>query len=135
MAFKFHWWLTRRVEAKKTLVFVVHTDVDMNEEAGGGFISTITDLEPGTVIAAGNTVDEANIAATQMFQDMVDDCLEKGTLPELLGKAKIMEEVNQPVDKVMEAIKNLEERAERAEQRPVRDKWLIGNSMLEGASA
>ena len=138
--YRFHWWLARRVGESKTLIFVPTIETEQNEEVGGGFIATISDLEPGTVIAAGTTVQEATVAAIESFQDMVDDCLDKKRdLSELIGKHEIMAEVDQPIDKVMQALDTLEKRAEResrrrVEQRPSRDKWLIGNGGLEGAS-
>jgi hypothetical protein len=134
---RFQWWLTRRVETAKTLVFVVHTEIQENEEEGHGFISQISDLEPGTVIAAGDSVQEANAAAVKMFQDMVDDCLGKGTLSQLMDKSEIMQVVDQPLDKVMHAIELLERRAEHAEQRQraTRGTWLVGTSTFEAASA
>lgn len=89
-------WLARRgpeLKAGQTLVFVVCIEIEANEDAGHGYVSRLLHLEPGTVLGAGETPDEAEKAALQLFREMVDHCLSKGTLSELVGDSKIMETV------------------------------------------
>jgi len=102
-------WLARRIEPNKTLVFVICVEIERSDD--DGYVSRVLPLEQGTVLAWGKVPDEAEQAALQMFREMVDHCLETGTLKEFLADSGIMKQVDEPVDKVIQAIESLAEHA------------------------
>lgn len=133
------YWLMRGLEPNKTLLFVINIEIEKNEETEtGGYFSRVLSLEPGTVTAWGASFDEADQAVCELFQDMVDHCLTKGTLTELLGKSEIMRKVDFSIDKVINAIETLEkgQQPRRAGVKSSRDaassrnlnrSWLVGS--------
>jgi hypothetical protein len=127
-------WLARSSSGpNKTLVFVICIQIEENPEEGGGYISHVLPLETGTVVAWGKTADDAECAAIEMFCEMVDHCISKDTLDEFLGSSDIMREVDEPLNKVREAIQSLFEQQHKP--KPTRASsavrsWLTGSEPL-----
>lgn len=87
--------LFRRMGPRSTLRFLVRIKI---ERSGQEFISTVLPLEPGTVIAAGATPDEAEINAAGVFCTMVDHCLATDRLNEFIGDSQIMRTIDASLD-------------------------------------
>jgi predicted RNase H-like HicB family nuclease len=97
------WGLARQVAPRKTIVFLVTVEIEKTDT--DCFASTILPLD--SVFASGTTPDEAERNALELFQDMVDHCIESGNLDEFLGDAKITEQVDASVDQIMDAIESM----------------------------
>ena len=74
--------------ADKTLGFIVAIKINATPE--GRYAASVVSLEPGTVTGGGATADAAERDALELFQDMVDNCIQRGQLPELIGECPIM---------------------------------------------
>lgn len=95
------YFLFRRLDNEKTLGFRVFVKIERGPKE---YISTLLPLDPGTVIGAGTTPDEAERDALDLFQSMVDHCLAHGQLSELLGQSNIMREINVSIDDMLSAM-------------------------------
>jgi hypothetical protein len=133
--------MLRKLSADKTLVFVLTVETEKNE-ADEGFVSIIAELEPGTLIATGDTPDASRKAAIEMFQEMADFAIEKNDLKPLIGSAEIMQELSGPIARIMKAVNvafnALEQRSREQISAPAQeqDRWLSANNPeLSGAAA
>jgi predicted RNase H-like HicB family nuclease len=112
------WALIRQLAAEKTAVFCVCVEIEKTEAEGEGrYISTILPLE--TVIAAGPTPTEAEQNALGLFQEMVDHCVDAGTLQEFIGDSGIMETVDIGMSKLMDAVETLKRKVRQHSGQPL----------------
>jgi len=113
------WILGRRLTSEKTLVFLTIVKIEEDEENPNSYCAIIDKLDD-TVIAVENNVFQAEETVLSMFRDAVDHCLEEDTLTDFLGNAPIMEEIDLPLDKVVEGFNKAIEQA-RAKQKRKKD--------------